>query len=364
MIIHLFFVFCLFLGFIVVQKSYYDRDRKHRLFINYVTILLILQSGLRNVAVGPDTFAYYLKFVNVMSDSWSDIFRGFITVYVEDEGKDAGYPLLQKIFQLFCNNYVVYLLCVAIVIFCAFRKLLIQFTDSVKQVLFAVLLYWALFYTFFSITGIRQALSVAISIYAYDLIKDRKLMKFLSLAAIAFFIHKSAIIMLPMYYLYQYRNIKVLIAFSFIGFCIFFIFRDYFMNFAREIADYGVFVAAVPWKLMAFYFVASILIFIAFSRYKPKGYIGVFSLYVPTFMWIPLLGNDSTFMREVYYFSVFIIGLLPYSISKVFSKQITSFINMFLMLLFLYLYLQNAGEYKFFWQEMSLPENYSVYKML
>ena len=45
----------------------------HKKYVIFMMFLLTLQSGLRNVAVGTDTYAYYLQFVEVSNTSWSNL---------------------------------------------------------------------------------------------------------------------------------------------------------------------------------------------------------------------------------------------------------------------------------------------------
>ena len=67
----------------------YDKARKNLAIFS--TLLLILQSGLRHVGVGPDTYQYMLSFHEHTLWTWQQILHNFIDVYQAGEGKDAGY---------------------------------------------------------------------------------------------------------------------------------------------------------------------------------------------------------------------------------------------------------------------------------
>ena len=95
-----------------------NRNRKN--YIIFICIILILQSALRHVAVGADTYAYYLKFEEIKLTSWQEIWENFRSVYVLGEGKDAGYPLIQKVFQFFSGEYRIFLFFVAVIFFASF----------------------------------------------------------------------------------------------------------------------------------------------------------------------------------------------------------------------------------------------------
>lgn len=353
------FLLLILIGYFIFNRVSINEAIKHRYFINYVCLVLVLQSGLRNYAVGTDTYAYYLSFMQVSTTSWDTLFEQFYHVYVDGEGKDPGYNIFVKVFQIFSKDFTLFLLSVAMIFFSGFRKLQLQYLNSVSSVLLSVFLYFALFYSFFSVTGIRQTIAVGLSIHALSFVREKRLFSLFVLSVIAFTIHKSAAFIPLLYVIYWNNNINRIFVFSLLGFLIFAVLRDYFVNAFREAADYEVYVASKPWKLMLFYFIFSIIIYVklknsdlSFSQRK------LFNLYIITFMWIPVLGNDSLFMRQVYYFSIYIVVLLPFSVSLIENFQIRVLFLFVLYLLLFYLILFQTSEYKFFWQEMKLPSVY------
>lgn len=136
-----------------------NRNRKN--YIIFICIILILQSALRHVAVGADTYAYYLKFEEIKLTSWQEIWENFRSVYVLGEGKDAGYPLIQKVFQFFSGEYRIFLFFVAVIFFSSLGYFIYTQTKYISDVFVAIAIYEVLFYSFFSITGLRQTLATA-----------------------------------------------------------------------------------------------------------------------------------------------------------------------------------------------------------
>ena len=130
-------------------KYKYEKRRKHYILI--VTLLLILQSELRNMGVGADTYKYY-SFEIVRETQWKNIFNAFINF----KDKDPFYSLFQKIFQLFSGNYQIYLITVAVIFMTSFGYFIFDNTSRIRHALLAFILYMGNFYGFFSITGIRQ----------------------------------------------------------------------------------------------------------------------------------------------------------------------------------------------------------------
>lgn len=355
---HILFLFFIIIGYLLINQFGGSAETRKNRYIVYICIILILQSSLRNIAVGSDTYAYSLKFENEGSLSWNEICINFYNVYVMGEGKDAGYPLLEKIFYIFCPNFRFFLIFIAVFFFTAWGKLLKLYTNSIFQVFAATGLYLLLFYSFTSITGCRQTLGIAFSIYAFLAIKDKKWFRFFICLIFAFFIHKSAGCILFYPLLYKLKKVNRLMALAFIGFCFSAINRNYLVNKFREIAEYGHFEIRLPYTLMLFYFILSI-----FSYYNIKkmnidnSVIKIFNFYIPAFAMIPLLGWDSLFMRQTLYFSIYITILTPLFLEEM-KKSENKIISYCITAFFYIYYILTAGEYRFFWENMSLGENY------
>ena len=74
----------------------------------------------------------------------------------------------------------------------------------------SLIIYIALFY-FDSLSTMRQAASVAITFYAYKYIKNRQLFKYILFCLIAFLYHKSAIIAIPLYFIYYAKPKNIIL---------------------------------------------------------------------------------------------------------------------------------------------------------
>lgn len=355
------FISIVFVGLLFfIHKRSIDNEWRVNAFINFIAFVLIFQSGLRNVAVGSDTYAYYNAFERVYELSWTEILNNFKYVYIDGEGKDAGYPLIQKIFQIIVHNYRLFLIAVAIFIFSRIAKLMKYYLNSYSEVFESYLVYLLLFYNFMSITGIRQSLSVSIGIWCYFLIKQKKMCQFLILAIIAFTIHKSAIVLF-LFPIILRLSVKTIFKYSMILLAISLIFRSLFVAITREAAGYEVFFeAATPWKLIFLFSFVSILIIYQYV-YKDKGSKNseLTKLFLPTIAMIPLLGNDSIFMREVYYFSIFSIILIPKIIERYCGKMYL--IKSIICILIIFQSIAISGNYAFMWNDMALGRNYESF---
>lgn len=151
---------------------------------NYLSfIILALFAGLRNKSVGTDTYNY-------------------IDRYKDSYAKDVefGYQLLEKIGLFISSEYFIILL-LSSSIFCFFVIKTINKISQIKIVSFFLFLTSG--YYFFIFNGIRQGLASSITFYAFYFILNRKLYKFLFWVLIASFFHKSALVVLPIYFLFK-----------------------------------------------------------------------------------------------------------------------------------------------------------------
>lgn len=253
----LLFVVILIIGYLIYNQ--YKTERSRRMYIIFSAIVLGLQSALRNVAVGADTYNYYCKFEAVKSTTWQEVFKSFSDTYLYGDGKDPGYLLFEKIFQLFSDDFRVFLFLVAIIFFYAYAKLLLRYTNNTIEILTANLGYLALFYGFYSITGIRQTLSVSLSILFLLSFIDKNYRKCLLLFIVAFIIHKSSIFLLLVPVLYSIKKNKLLLFLYGIAFVVFLVERNYFVSLALVASEYEAVEIPLPILLDIFYFVISVL---------------------------------------------------------------------------------------------------------
>lgn len=357
MIQHLLFVSIILLFYILFSTSVCQSKRNVDWFIYIIAFVLVLQSALRHVGVGPDTYAYYLNFEEVKYMSWRDVFDNFRVVYVLGEGKDAGYPLLVRCFQVLCKSYRIYLFFIAIFFFFSLSSVLRRYLYTYDDVLVSVFVYLMLFYSFFSITGIRQTLAVGSSMLAFLSLQDKKWIKYIFLTLVAILIHKSAAILLIFPILIQFKA-KTIALGSIALFPVSVIYRSQLIATFREIAEYDVYETATPIKLMMLFFLLSIWIY--YNLYKnnfSKNELDIVKLFAITFSWIPLLGWDSLFMREILYFSIYFVILIPVCVKKQ-SNRMRGIVRLCFVIFCIIMYLISSDEYRLFWQFMELPLNY------
>lgn len=356
-----------FLGIVVYgTATTHVSYASHKKYIIYMMILLTLQSGLRNVAVGSDTYSYYLQFIEVSNTSWDNLLDKIFLFFSEGVGKDPGYFFLLKIIQVFIPNYQLYLTALAAFFFFALGRLLYRYTNNNYEVLLGIALYQCLYYSFFSITGLRQTFATAFLLLAVPYVLDRKFIKFICLVIIASTQHKSALLFIPYYFLLISTKPKRNILISFAFFVQMWIIGKAFVSnmLSDTIFDqYSMFLEGNERAGANSYtiFILIVGLWILFSnteRLKASisNLIFINSIAVSIAL-TPLLKIDPSNMRLIQYYSVFSIILLPVLTTLTFNKKIRMMYILIILFLTYYTMSRNL-EYAFFWQEMELGDNY------
>lgn len=343
----------------------WNQDHRRKQYVIFVCILLILQSGLRHLSVGADTFAYKVMFDDVKSTNWEQIWQNFYDVYVSGEGKDAGYPLFEKLFQIFFPEYRIFLFAIAIFFFGSLGQFLYRNTHKIRDILISVCLYQVLFYGFFSVTGIRQTIATISTLLGYKYIQERRFFPFIILIVIAAFIHKSVLIFLPFYFLARFKYSHWLLIGSTLA--VPFIFplarrfatilatlsaNDTYMGYAES--DYETSGAQVFFIFM--FLIALVTIFKSKSIIHNKNIntVPIINGFSIALIFTPLTWVDPSLMRVVQYYSIFSLLLLPILIDIYSSsRKNKSAIAAICILLFCLVLIRRHTDYAFFWENIA-----------
>ena len=352
-------------------KAKVDSNGNRKKYIQIISFILILQSGLRNVAVGDDTYAYLLKFEDVKTMSWSNIYESIMEYYQFGVGKDPGYLVFQKAIQLVINEYQVFLFIIAILFFVALGNFIYKNTSRLNDAVIAFVIYSVLFYSFFSITGIRQTIVTAATLYGYELIKRKKLLPFLILIILASTIHKSVLIFIPFYFIARIKNPKYLYRGVLLLFPLLMIYKNSMGNYLKVLGgyeQYDEFEGAGTYTFTAMFLLISIVALwrskiIVKNNTNAQHFYNAFAI---ALLFIPLTWINPTTMRIVQYFSIFMLLFIPEIIHsfQLISTKIATDITRFTIILLIVLFVKSSWSsdvsYGFFWDEMRLGKNYFV----
>lgn len=342
--------------------------KQHKKYIIFMMVLLILQSGLRHVAVGPDTYQYYMHFLDVQSHSWKDLWQDCMNFYYYGEGKDPGYYLVLKAIQIILPDYTLYLLGLASFVFYGLGKLLKRYTTSNYEVLVSMALFQCLYYSFFSITGLRQTMATGFLFLAIPFVEKRKPLQFAMLVLMAATQHKSALLFAPFYFLPLVKKSRAMLIAAFVSFVPMWIYSQNiaaYLIMGSTFEQYSAYLQGYE-GAGAYGFAAYILLLGALLIYYYKSvsamstesHLILNAVAVAIFL-TPLTMIDPSNMRIVQYYSIFALFALPWVVSKMnFTQSANARYIIVTILLIAYTMLRGGGEYAFFWQDMALGSNY------
>jgi hypothetical protein len=349
----------------------YQQQQARKKYIILIMALLALQSGLRHLAVGTDTFAYYREFNSIKNSSFNEMLTSFVTfVKTDTGGKDPGYRIFQYLFATIIPSFRIYLIAIAVFVFTALGRLLYRYTDSNKEVLVAVALYQCLFYSFFSITGLRQTIATGFLLFAVPYVFDKRWTKALILIALAATQHKSALLFVPFCALPYVKKTGTLLVISFITFIPMWkmggAIAKFFMagtRFEQYMAYLNAYEGAGAYNFTAFIIFFCVCLLFKYRRVNECGeysYVFVNATAVALAL-TPLTMIDPSNMRIVQYYSIFSLISLPQFLTVFRRDNLATDVHMLVFLILgTFTLISNHADYGFFWQEMRLNENYGT----
>lgn len=171
-------------------------------FFVLLSLVLILVAGLR-YRVGTDYPAYYKGFLSYAEDFWNSL-KGF---------DEPGYRFMCRILAIFTSEPAVSIFFASLITIGISLIVIYRHTD---KLLLAILFFVFLGCWHNSFNAVRQCMAASIAFCGFQYARDKKLAKYILIIFLAFLFHRSAIIMLPLYFLInidiKFKNILFLIA--------------------------------------------------------------------------------------------------------------------------------------------------------
>lgn len=318
-----------------------------------MVIQFVLMTGLRDMSVGADTYSYEMGFNNVMQMEWSELFTRFYNQYWGNvPAKDPGYSILVKLMQYISTDYRVFMFLIGAMFTIPMGAWIYKYASRPE---ISFLLYQILFWSFFGVTGYRQALATALVVLiGYDFIRKRKLLPFTLLCAVGFTLHKSCILYFPFYFL---ANLKITKRNTFIFIVLTVLFGTVGNHLYKPLAeligyDSEAFVLP-PWTYFSLIIALTIMsIWRAPAILKLHGSTGkhmLNAMYIGCLTTAMTITNQS-FMRVQQYYTINLMLLLPMiidSFPKAHDRKIVYAIATFTMI---GMFVTQGSRYLFFWQ--------------
>lgn len=171
----------------IMSRKIISSNKKTNIVISIFFFILIILLALRGTECGNDTMAYKKFFEASKSIDWENI---------SELDMEYGYVIFEKICSSIFPSYQWFL---AISTMLSVLPVWIYYRKESEIPFLSIVLFVTIapFSMYFS--GIRQILAMAFTIPAFYFARNRKLIFFLIMIALAFSLHKSAFILLLLY---------------------------------------------------------------------------------------------------------------------------------------------------------------------
>ena len=332
--------------------------RKGKLYLLiFGCVLLALESGLRHISVGPDTDTYYRLFSDTCSDSWINLLAGFVSD--NSEIRDPAFAVLEKAFYTIIPSWQLFLMAIAFLYFYSLGRLFNKYIPSIDGVVFAFVLYLALFHIV-ALSGIRQQITMALSMLIIPWINEKDWKKVIPIIALGVVIHISMLFvafLIPLMYVSR-SNVKVFFAIAIIlipvmamnarpivAYMASFSGNEYYSQYAEKINDANPIVYVALCSIISVFQMMYVKYLLNNQNY---------SFLVPTCilmtLFVPLIFLDGAMIRIGQYFTIYMMVSLPIIFQQINSGRV---IQLGAILFLSYMVSKSSLEYTFFWTNVS-----------
>lgn len=345
----------LFLISEILILNYFSKNKalSRKNFCIIIGISFILITGLRSANVGSDTTGYYLSFYDLANVSLSDAIF---------EKREIAYYILAWIVQRTTNSFTVLTLLAAATFYVPIMKLIEKYSPDPGL---SCLVLMAFNFFQFSMTGIRQTISMGFAVLFFMELFDEKpkTLKMLTFLILSILFHRAALIILLFLLVKpctKNKNIPVILS---VLIPIMFIFRKPFITSLQGFFDYigfGDIEFTATYGGMSTFLVYLLLVFIGLffikEKEKSQGAAFILMMIIGTIFqtWV---FEDAIFFRIAWYFSIFMIIYIPRIIeesSLIDRQKFALNLGIYACVLFMYLFITKGSAtvlpYEFFWQ--------------
>ena len=170
-------------------------SKKYNVFVFFTALILIAVSGLR-FGVGTDFFGYALHY----RISWQELWNNIITFH------EPGTDIIAYFSQYLYNDSVTFIFLTALVTVFLNVNTIRKYSDDFCL---GVLLYIFIGAWHGSFNAIRQYLAAGVLFYGHRMILERKFWKWTIIVFIAMLFHRTALVMLPIYFIANSRDRRI-----------------------------------------------------------------------------------------------------------------------------------------------------------
>ena len=192
-------MFCLINNYIKTRRNY---------FIIFSLIFLIL-IGYTRYEFGADYVSYYKIYNYILNNEIEQVKRF-----------ELGYIFLNKVFIFFKLHFNALIGTITLFNLILIYKTIFFILEKTKYFYLCIFTYMSLYSLFFyHLSMIRQSIAISLFFYSIKFIYNKKFKEYIFIIIIATFFHKSAILLLPVYFFIQVNTLKIMYYNLFLIFC-------------------------------------------------------------------------------------------------------------------------------------------------
>lgn len=330
-------------------------NEEQKVIISFFIILFLLLA-LRKDDVGIDLNNYKTIFNSVTRSDW---------VNLQNNKIEYGYLLYNKLLSSINNNFQFFMACTALIT--VFPIAFLFYRES-EDALLSISIFCVLSNFCMLFSGLRQSIAIAFTVPAYYCAKNKKLLWFIIFVFLAFNFHRSAMIMLLIYPLYNITISKKSIFFIAPAMIAIFIFRskifDFLINFIGDEYQlkYGSQIDTGAYTTLILFIMFALYAFLAIDDKKiDKDILGLRNILLLAICIQFFASLNSVAMRMNYYFITFIPVLISktYYYCKEIDRSIVNLVNIVITVFFIGYFFYNANHgadilqifpYSLFWR--------------
>jgi hypothetical protein len=302
--------------------------------IVFTGILLSLFAGFRSDYVGTDT-SNYIYYFDVFARNQTSYIRGNLEI---------GFFYLQKIALLISSDYWSILLVIALLSVFLYFFTIQKLSVNIRLSIF-LFLTLAIYLFFFN--GARQGIAISIASISTIYVIRKKMWWFLTCIVLASFFHRTALIMIPFYFILRRPYNKTnLILYLIIGFLSFTLISKITSLFDDEVAArYNVYNTrgARGGELLSLFFIGITIFLIKIRKQIHQTNLKFYDTYLNfclfnsiIYLVVLITASDVNFIRLTNYFSIGFVLIWPIVFKDVnlFKQQSFKILFVFLHVLF------------------------------
>ncbi len=338
-----------------ISPNYHQQSKKY--FALLMGCIIFLLGALRHKYVGTDTLGYFEYLIpGAINQSYIQIF--------ENSRDPIFYMFVKAIYQII--NDIQFVLAVIALLYALFVSTTLY--KYSKNIVLSFLILLTFRYFPFSMTALRQGLALAIVFYSTRFIFEKKFIKFILFIFIASLAHKSAIFLLPLYFVQFISLTRYSFIITFLALTAAYFLKNYINSILLLLpfdSQYDIYFDDKStdgygylyyYLYIAVFIAINILLFYSDSSKLKRSklsfyyYAFVIGIFFQTFAI-----QSPQFMRIGMYFAYYTVLLIPETISG-FNDREEKIINFVLISLLIILFIiagpgGGADNYYFFWEK-------------